>query len=113
MGPILNRVAQHPTRRLRSVNGNISPDQVIGEMDKSKIARDAEMKALKKLFSRGPCKSSGRRYILEFEDRKPVFRPDEISLAIEHAIKEAFGPKHDSGDEIVPQKLAGRVRNGS
>ena len=78
-------------------------------MDKSdEMTPDDAMNALFEIFSRErPCKDSGRTYILEIEDGRPVFRRDEICLAIESAFKEVPGPEADGhGDDIVPQKLA-------
>jgi hypothetical protein len=38
---------------------------------------------------------------------EPIFRRDEIELAVEAAINEVLGPDPaNEGDDIVPQKLA-------
>jgi hypothetical protein len=78
-------------------------------MDDLKHTPEEAMLALAELFSKGPrpCKSSGLTYLLEIADGKLVFRRDQICLAIENAINDAYGPKPDhEGDDIVPQKLA-------
>jgi hypothetical protein len=52
-----------------------------------------------------PCKSCARRYLLDWVEGQPVFRRDEVDLAIEEAINDAYGKAEDRGDEIVPRVL--------
>jgi hypothetical protein len=78
-------------------------------MDDSKHIPDEAMQTLFELFSKGhdPCKSSGRKYVLEFENDRPVFRRHELCLAFEDALNAIYGPNAgNNGNDIVPQKLA-------
>jgi hypothetical protein len=79
-------------------------------MDEPKPIAGEGMQALADLFSNGvkPCKSSGRTYVLELKDGCLAFRRHEFCLMFDEALNATFGPKpENSGDEIVPQKLAG------
>jgi hypothetical protein len=75
------------------------------------IARDADkaFQALFEIFSKPmkPFKGMGRTYVLELVSGQPVFRRDEVDLLIENVIEEVYGQtRADSGNEIVPDKLA-------
>jgi len=64
-------------------------------MEESK-PNDEAAQALADLFDEmaQPCKSGGRTYLLELVDNQPVFRREEIDLAIEEVMS-AFGGKAD------------------
>jgi hypothetical protein len=75
--------------------------------------------ALAELFSDDPSAPPTRgcrKYLLECQDGKPIFRlsempskpappRDEIEVALDEVMVELFGPDPD-GNEIVPKKLA-------
>ena len=65
---------------------------------------DKAMQALVELFSKPKktFKGRGRRYELELVSGKPTFRRDAIDLLLE----DVYGPTHDDGNDIVPEKLA-------
>lgn len=69
---------------------------------------DKAFQALYEIFSqpRDPCKGCGRKYVLEFVAGRLVFRRDEIDLIFETVFEEAFPSGEESGNEIVPEKLA-------
>ena len=73
------------------------------------LTPDEAMAALTELFSDLPNSSNfnSRRYILALEAGEPVFRRDDICLALENAVNEILGllPNKDR-DDIVPQKLS-------
>ena len=64
-------------------------------MEESK-PNDEAAQALADLFDEmaQPCKSGGRTYLLELVDNQPVFRREEIDLAIKEVMS-AFGGKAD------------------
>jgi hypothetical protein len=81
------------------------------------LTPDEAFRALGELFSKlpSPPNRGCRKYVLEYQDGKPVFRlaeapnkltlpRDEFDLMFDEVMAELFGPDRD-GDEIVPQKL--------
>jgi hypothetical protein len=74
------------------------------------IALDADkaFQALFEIFSKPmkPFKGMGRTYVLALVSGQPVFRRDDVDLLLENVIEEVYGPHADSGNEIVPDKLA-------
>jgi hypothetical protein len=82
-------------------------------MNDRELTLEEAMQGLAELFSQGPDapKRRYRKYLLEYQDGKPVFRNDEldsevdlardaIELAFDEVVNEMFG------EDIVPQKLA-------
>jgi hypothetical protein len=76
--------------------------------DDPDLTAHAAMLALAEIFSnlRNTANINSRRYILALEDGEPVFRRDDICLAVENTVNEVLGlPPNKDGDDIVPQKL--------
>jgi len=87
----------------------ISFDSLETTTDKCEREAHEAMLALAELFSNSPNSNNinNCKYVLELENDHPVFRRDEICLAVEKAFEDVFGPSPDGKDkDIVPRKLA-------
>lgn len=88
---------------------SVSSDSLETTTDKCEREAHEAMLALAELFSNSPNSNNTNncKYVLELKDGHPVFRRDEICLAVDKAFEEVFGPSPDGKDkDIVPRKLA-------
>ena len=94
---------------LQADRPRVSFDSLETTTDECERKAHEAMLALVEMFSNLPNSNNTNncKYTLELKDGHPVFRRDEICLAVENAFEDVFGPSPDRKEnDIVPQKLA-------